>query len=159
MPPSDRSDSTPPVPYEVSPHVRHAIAGLADAATDTRPRIGVLSDASAMRGYISRCLRSQFEVTAAADTLPSLVHLARGHGLHLIVADLLTLTHETDRLHLLAETFAGVPLLVLSQVQGYSTPLFKEEAVQPAAVVTLPAQASEIRATARAVLRSPDPDS
>ena len=74
----------------------------------------------------------------------------------LIVSDLLTLEHESQRLHILSDTFSGVPLLVLSQVQGYSIPLFKGETLRPAAVLTLPATTADIRAAALSAMHDPD---
>ena len=161
MPLLDRpSMSRPlPAPYEVSPRVRQAIQGLASEQTGLRPHVGVISDASAMRGYIARCLRPQFDITASAVDVPTLIHLAEGHGLQLIVADLLTLEHEEERVPLLRASLPDVPLLVLSQVQRFAASPNSVESVPPSNLIHLPASGSEIRQKALALLAQTPPNS
>ena len=147
-----------PVPYSVSPRAQRAIDHLAylsqegeDVPTDERARVGVLCDAPSLRGFVTFCLRGDFEVTVA-PTVGTLVALGREQSLRLLVADLHTLEHEEAHLTRLADTFPDVPLMVLSQLPGQSPFLAQNEQISPAAILLLPAPTAEIRRTAHALV-------
>ncbi|MEM0962502.1 MAG: hypothetical protein AAGK21_08220 [Bacteroidota bacterium] len=149
---TDRHDAV--APYTVSPTVREAVAHLeAEDSGLQRWSIGVVSDAPSLQVFMTVCLRAEFDVTAA-DTLRRLAALGREKALRLLVADLHTLEHEERDLHVLFESFPGVPLLVLSQQPGRSAFLRGDERLHSAQVVSIPAPASEIREVAWEMVRT-----